>query len=180
MLSCLFCQKKIPTGFDSLATSLYRCCQPTLKNVGARRVAALSFTLEQEQVPLRCRPAYSFAATASGSSSIGSYCSIQARMFCFNTYAVKYKSHMSLLQQNLNRHFLASWKDFLVMLHGAPDSATDSALGSSSKRLNPCNVVFEKFGSGKSNDPVDTLKESRDTFLDVHARGHCVLGYPFG
>ena len=63
---------------------------------------------------------------------------------------------------------------------GAPDSPTGSALGSSRKRPNSLNLVFEKFGSGKTDNAIHTFKESRDTFLDSHARKHRVLDYPFG
>ena len=65
---------------------------------------------------------------------------------------------------------------------GAPDSPTGSALGSFSKRLNPWNLVFKKVlftESGKTDDAVNAFRESREIFLDSHARGHCVLDYPF-
>ena len=48
-----------------------------------------------------------------------------------------------------------------------------------SKRQNPWNLVFKKFGSGKTDDASIAIRESRDTFLDVHAMEHCVLNYPF-
>ena len=41
-------------------------------------------------------------------------------------------------------------------------------------------LVFEKFGSGKTDDAINALLESGDTFLDSHAREHGVLDYPFG
>ena len=62
---------------------------------------------------------------------------------------------------------------------GAADSPTGFALGSFRKRKNPWNLIFEKFCSGKTDDSINTLRESRDTFLDKHAREHCVLDYPF-
>ena len=41
-------------------------------------------------------------------------------------------------------------------------------------------LVFEKFGSGKTDDAINALIESIDTFLDSHVREHGVLDYPFG
>ena len=62
----------------------------------------------------------------------------------------------------------------------APDYPSGSALPSRSKGPNPWNLVFKKFCSGKTDNAVNALIESTDTFLDAHAREHCVLGYPFG
>ena len=31
-----------------------------------------------------------------------------------------------------------------------------------------------------TDDTINTFKESKHTFLDSHAREHCVLEYPFG
>ena len=62
----------------------------------------------------------------------------------------------------------------------APDAPSGSAPASCSKRPNPQKLNFEKFGSGKTDDNINTLTESRDTFLDLHAREHCVLDYLFG
>ena len=50
---------------------------------------------------------------------------------------------------------------------GALDSPTGSALGSCRKRPNPWNLVFEKFGSGKTDDAIIALRE------------HSVLDLPF-
>ena len=61
---------------------------------------------------------------------------------------------------------------------GAPDFPSGSAFGSFRKRLNPWNVVFDKFGSGKTDDAINALRESRDTLLNANARENCVLSYP--
>ena len=63
---------------------------------------------------------------------------------------------------------------------GAPDAPSGSAPALCRKRPNPWKLVFEKFGSGKTDDAIKALIESRDTFLDSHAREHDVLDCPFG
>ena len=45
------------------------------------------------------------------------------------------------------------------------------------KRQNPWNLVFGTFSSGKTDDALNALKESRDTFLDADAKEHGVLDY---
>ena len=63
---------------------------------------------------------------------------------------------------------------------GASDAPSGSAPASCSQRQNPWKLVFEKFGSGKTDDAVNAFTESRDTFFDSHTREHSVLDYPFG
>ena len=62
---------------------------------------------------------------------------------------------------------------------GAPDSSSGSALGSFRKRPNPWNLVFDKFGSGKTDDAINALRKSRDTVFNATARENGVLDYPF-
>ena len=62
---------------------------------------------------------------------------------------------------------------------GALDFPSGSALGSLWKRQNPTNLVFDKFGSGKTEDAINTLTEYRDTLLNANARGNGVLDYQY-
>ena len=63
--------------------------------------------------------------------------------------------------------------------NGAPDLPSGSALGSLRKRPNPWNPVFDKLCSGKTDDAINALTESRDTLLYANARENGVLDYLF-
>ena len=41
------------------------------------------------------------------------------------------------------------------------------------------NLVFDKFGSGKTDDAINALRKSRDTAFNETARENGVLDYPF-
>ena len=52
-------------------------------------------------------------------------------------------------------------------------------MASARKRLNPWNLVFEKFNFSQTDDTINALKENSDTFLDAHARENGLLDHPF-
>ena len=62
---------------------------------------------------------------------------------------------------------------------GAPELHTGSAQGLSSKRQNPWNLIFQKFGSCETDNAISALRKSRDTCFDTRAKEHCKLDYCF-